>query len=103
MKYDRYEANEAEAVQSGELRRMVTPDERILWEGKPKRKVFIWENVITLMPIALIWLAIDAGFIFMMLSFDTGMPKSFLFIWLLYGCGWPRQARHRSDIKIWSI
>lgn len=80
MKYDRYEANEAEAVQSGELRRMVTPDERILWEGKPKRKVFIWENVITLMPIALIWLAIDAGFIFMMVSFDTGMPKSFLFI-----------------------
>ena len=80
MKYDKYEYNDVREEQGGTLRRMVTPDERVLWEGKPNKKVFVWENVIALMPIALIWLAIDVGFIMMMVNFSDSMPKAMLFM-----------------------
>lgn len=41
------------------------PDEVILWKGKPNKSVFIKEQIFTpLMIFALLWLAVDAGFIF---------------------------------------
>ena len=37
--------------------------ETILWRGKPQKKAFIAGRSLTLMPIAIIWLLIDLGFI----------------------------------------
>lgn len=43
-----------------DLRRMISPDERIMWEGKPDKKCFIFEAIFNpLLPFALIWALID--------------------------------------------
>ena len=42
---------------------MMMPDENILWKGAPKKNAFVINSSMTLMPFALLWLAIDGGFI----------------------------------------
>lgn len=49
-------------------------DETLLWQGKPKKEVYILEAVLKMLPIALIWGAIDFGFIYAMLKFNVGVP-----------------------------
>ena len=44
--------------------------EAILWKGKPKRSAFIAQRSLTLLPIALIWLIWDSGFL--IASFSEG-------------------------------
>ena len=44
--------------------------ESILWHGKPKRSAFIAQRSLTLLPIALIWLILDSGFL--IASFSEG-------------------------------
>lgn len=39
--------------------------EKILWSGKPQKKAFVLNNIMKMLPIALIWIAFDAFFIFM--------------------------------------
>lgn len=47
-----------------ELKLIVGPDERILYEGKPNKKCYIFESVFNpLLPFALIWAIIDFGII----------------------------------------
>ena len=41
----------------------LTAGETILWRGKPKRSAFIASKSLTLLPIAVIWLILDLGFI----------------------------------------
>ncbi len=38
-------------------------DEKLLWKGKPNKKIYILERVFKMMPIALLWLAFDSAFI----------------------------------------
>ena len=46
-----------------ELKRTVGTDERVLWEGKPDRKCFIFESIFNpLLPFALIWGLFDLSF-----------------------------------------
>ena len=42
---------------------MLLPEETLLWEGAPNKKAFIWEAILKMLPIALIWGAIDFGII----------------------------------------
>ena len=42
---------------------VLMPGEQVLWQGKPKKNAFIINKVLTMLPIALIWLVFD-GFIF---------------------------------------
>ena len=47
-----------------ELKLIVGPDERILYEGKPNKKCYIFESIFNpLLPFALIWAIIDFGII----------------------------------------
>ena len=47
-----------------DLKAMVKPEEKILYEGKPDKKCFIFESVFNpLLPFALIWAIIDLGII----------------------------------------
>ena len=43
--------------------------EAILWRGKPKKSAFIASRSLTLMPIAVVWLILDLGFISNMVAF----------------------------------
>ena len=68
-------------MHNNKIEDLVTKDEEILWQGKPKRSAFIWSNILTLLPFALIWLLFDAGFITTMVvigAFDG--PNVFLII-----------------------
>lgn len=47
-----------------DLKSMVGQDEKIMWEGKPSKKCFIFESIFNpMLPFALIWAIIDLGFI----------------------------------------
>ena len=47
-----------------DLKRLVGNNEKILYEGKPSKKCFIFESIFNpLMPFAIIWAIIDFGFI----------------------------------------
>ena len=64
--------------------------EAILWRGKPKRSAFIATKSLTLMPIALIWLVFDLGFIGT--AFGSGEMQWFLI---------PFFALHLMPVWIW--
>lgn len=47
-----------------ELKSMVGPDETVLYEGKPDKKCFIFESIFNpMLPFAIIWALVDAGFL----------------------------------------
>ncbi len=64
--------------------------EQILWEGKPKKSAFIATKSLTLMPIAIIWLFFDLGFI---IPFSASGSMSFFII--------PFFALHLMPVWIW--
>lgn len=52
-----------------ELLSLVSEGENILWQGRPDKKCFILESIFNpLLPIALIWGAIDCGFMYAAMS-----------------------------------
>lgn len=63
-----------------ELLTLITEGENILWEGRPNKRCFILEAIFNpFLPIALLWGAIDFGFIYAFLSgnlqeTNTNMP-----------------------------
>ena len=64
--------------------------EAILWRGKPKKSAFIASRSLTLMPIAVVWLILDLGFISNM--FGVGGMNYFLI---------PFFALHLMPVWIW--
>lgn len=69
-----------------ELRAIVGPYERILYQGKPNRKCYIFESIFNpLLFIAVIWAIIDFGLIGGVFSqMDSGMPFIVLPFMLLH-------------------
>ena len=67
--------------------------EEVLCSGKPKKIAFIINQVLIMMPIALLWLAFDSTFIFSMFSADaeSGM------LWIMI----PFFALHLMPVWIW--
>lgn len=53
-----------------EIKQILNAGEQILWQGKPKKKAYIFSSIFSMMPFALIWLLFDSGFIITM--FATG-------------------------------
>lgn len=58
------------------IREMVesSDGEKILWEGKPDKKSYVWGRIVKMMPIALLWLAIDSIFIWIIVTKVNGLP-----------------------------
>jgi len=54
------------------IRDVISHDEQILWQGKPKKKAFIISSILKMMPIALIWLLFDGIFIISFLNNGVG-------------------------------
>lgn len=96
MKYDRMERNtyETESTSQESVTDLLMPGEKLLWSGKPKKSVFVLENVFQMLPFALIWLAFDAFFIIMLVS-NGGFAGSML--WFLI----PFFALHLLPVWIW--
>ena len=58
------------AMQKNTIEDVVSPDEKVLWRGKPNAMSYVLANMLKMLPIALIWLAFDGTFIFI---FSRGM------------------------------
>lgn len=64
--------------------------EAILWRGKPKKSAFIASRSLTMLPIAVIWLIFDLGFIGSAFAGGAMMPFMMLFF-----------ALHLMPVWIW--
>ena len=64
-----------------ELKKLINENEKVLYEGKPDKKCFIFESIFNpLMPFALIWGLIDFGLIGTTLFFDGDSGFGFFII-----------------------
>ena len=57
---EKYFGGEHEAYDAEQL---LTEGESILWRAKPKRSAFILGKVFRMLPVALLWLLFDGGFV----------------------------------------
>lgn len=61
------------------LRSQISPDESVIWEGRPKKSAFILKSFFNfLLPFCIVWVALDTVGIFSIFSEDTGMERIFL-------------------------
>ena len=67
--------------------------ENLIWSAKPKKSTFIINNIVAMMPFALLWLAFDSFFIITMIA--TGEIKQMLFFVI------PFFALHLMPVWIW--
>ena len=58
-----FKNSKTEKNSATEIKDILNPDEQILWEGKPKKKAYIFSSIFSMMPIAIIWLLFDGTFI----------------------------------------
>ena len=72
-------------------RPVLSTGESILWHGKPKRSAFVATKSLTLLPIAIIWLIFDMGFIMNMAGGGGGMAMFLI----------PFFALHLMPVWIW--
>lgn len=68
MKYNKIEKENLNNVQENKIEDMLTPGENVLWQGKPLKTAFILNNILGLLPFAIIWLAFDSFFIFQVIA-----------------------------------
>ena len=69
------------------IEEMVGPDEQILWRGKPKKRAYLINAFTKMLPIALIWLIFDGGFIGLMIGTMDEIPapvKIFMAVFFLF-------------------
>jgi len=78
---------------SNDLTSPLVKGEELYWEGKPKKSAFVMNQILGMMPIALLWLAIDSGIIFG-ISSNIEDTKMLLFII-------PFFALHLLPVWIW--
>ena len=70
MKYDRAMRGAA-ADSRPSLLEMLHEGEQVLWSGKPKKSAFIANKVLRLLPLVLLWFAVDVGFLCAVYIFDV--------------------------------
>lgn len=76
-----------------ELPNPLTKDEQVLWSAKPKKSAFLINNILTMLPIALIWLLFDSVFIVTFIS--GGIIKEMILPIILFF------AFHLMPVWIW--
>ncbi len=50
-------------IQANTIEDVLNDDEKVLWRGNPNKKSYILSAVVKMLPIALLWLAVDSFFI----------------------------------------
>ena len=73
MKYEKNEKMNVCAT-SDSVEFVLGENEQILWQGKPKKKAYILNKALALLPVALIWLAFDITFLVLTFKFDLPLP-----------------------------
>lgn len=65
---------QTDSMNQNSIEDFINKDEQILWRGKPKKSAFILSSILQMLPIALIWLLFDGGFIACLCIFSDEMP-----------------------------
>lgn len=73
--------------------------EEAIWTGKPKKSAFILNQILTMAPIAIIWLAFDSTFIGMMFAGDAFGGEGIPFGMIIFLIGF--FALHLMPVWIW--
>lgn len=68
----------------------LSADERIIWSGKPKKSAYVATKSLTMLPIAIVWLIIDSGFI------ASSITEGELLFFII-----PFFALHLTPVWIW--
>ncbi len=69
--------------------------ESILWQGKPKKKAFIVNSVVKMLPLALLWLCFDVGFIVALALVGPELPSYVIAIMAIFF------VIHLAPVWIW--
>ncbi|MCM1289634.1 MAG: PH domain-containing protein [Corallococcus sp.] len=78
---------------------VVNADEKILWRGKPNAKSYVLAAMMKMLPIAMLWLAVDGVFIYFMAA---GMSAGDIPLAVL-GFIIPFFALHLTPVWIWIV
>lgn len=78
-------------ITAAEIENLLVPGESVIWKGKPKKSAFIINKIITMLPIAVFWVLIDAVFIS---AFSTMLEQMKLFLIVFF-------AIHLMPVWIW--
>lgn len=72
----KYEKNERVNLFSAdeEMDFILGENEQVLWEGNPNKKAYVTNKVLAMLPLALLWLAIDMVFVAMVFKFGLPTP-----------------------------
>ena len=83
-------ATEPENVQD-----ILVENEKIVWNGKPQKKAFVLNNVLKMLPIAIIWIAFDSFFIAMVaMNFSDLPPVAIPFLCIFF-------VAHLTPVWVW--
>lgn len=85
------------SMQKNSIEDVLNNDEKVLWQGKPNAKSYIWAAAIKMLPIAIIWLIFDGTFIFFI---SVGMAQGDIPLAIL-GFIIPFFLLHLTPVWIW--
>lgn len=74
----------------------IVDGEEVLWCGKPQKKCYVWGAVLKMLPIALIWLLVDGGFIIGLLASGAFSETPYMAYFLV-----PFFLFHLMPVWIW--
>jgi hypothetical protein len=78
-------------------------DETIVWEGKPKKSAFVWQDAIIMIPVALFAAAFPTVIIILILSHGGGFEWSFLIIIPFFGPTWHILHKLYACHEAWGV
>ncbi|MDR1629334.1 MAG: PH domain-containing protein [Oscillospiraceae bacterium] len=67
-------------IQPIDIRNVLVEGEKVLWSGKPKKSAFVINKSLMMLPFALLWLAVDGGFIFIIVSSGAFSEMAFFIV-----------------------
>lgn len=85
------------SMQANRIEDILLPDEQVLWRDKPDKRAYILQAMMSMMPIALIWLIFDGAFI---VGIGYGMAKGAVPLGIL-GFVIPFFLLHLAPVWMW--
>lgn len=84
-----------EDVNNSSIDDVLDDNEKILWRSKPLKKSYVLNSIFKMLPIALIWLIFDAGFLFVLFTFMNEIPTHFIIMICVFF------VLHLAPVWIW--
>jgi len=78
-----------------QIKDILDEGEQVLWQGKPKKRAYVFSAITKMLPIALIWLLFDGGIIIAMLSGAMEIPPEMIIVMVVFF------AFHLLPVWIW--